>query len=520
MLWQPRNNVPFMFPKRSYSFETLMEYLSALSGLVAYYPLDDASGNMARVINPAVALGRNLVINGGLSADANWSKATGVTITGGVAVFTSVTAAGGVLNQASVLVPGKTYEFTFEVIEYTGGSVRIQDNAGVGGTFRNAVGVYTQNLTVAGSSIQFAISGTTTLKIDNVSVRQVNIPASSSIADTELLADRDMEAATTAAYSAAASATLTKETADPHGGLRNLKVARNGATNPSAFQNIFTNGKRFRIRVFARGDGIATPRIAGSNTWANGTSSTSWQALDAVTIPEPSSVNVNFQSVTSTGTQYTEWDDASVIEVPPMSGYNGNGAAANVPTVNQDAGSKLLKAYSLDGNDYVNVYSADLNSAFDPRHYTHGCFVKMSAAGDWTDGTLRVIFIDRADTNNSFAIFKSATNNTITFQIFAGGTLKTFNVGSLSYTDWFHVAITLDADTDQAKGFINGVQVGSTQTGLGVWVGNLSTTQTVIGANNTSAANGHKGQLAHDFRASRALSDADIYRIAKLGGVA
>lgn len=524
MLQQPRPLVPFMFPKRSYSFETLQEYLSELSGLVAYYPLDDASGNMARVINPAVALGRNLALNGGFDADASWTKGPGCTISGGVAQTdgTNVGAQTAV-QQTSPLIAGKSYEFTFDVVTLTPGGAYRPVLGGTLGTVRSAIGTYTETLVAgtAGTAVIRQQNTGTIGSIDNVSVRQVNIPASSAIADTELLADHDMEAATTAAWTIGNAATLSKQTGTSHGGTRVLRVARNTGNNPFARQDMLTVGKRFRLRGYARGDSSASVRAGDlvNPSSFTGTSSGTWQEYDALHLAQ--SVSYVQQSVTSTGAQYSEWDDCSVIEVPPMSGYNGNGVAANVPTVNQDAGSKLLKAYSFDGsNDFVNIYSADLNSAFNPDEGTLLVFAKVSDAGVWTDGAQRFIATIGLSSNEVYLRKSSTGSNRIDFVYTAGGTVKSIALTSFSPTDFFMLAITWSKSADEMKAYSNGVQTGATQTGLGAWAGNLNSAQCVIGAANTSAANRFSGFIAHPALVNRALSDAEIHRIAKLGGVA
>lgn len=76
--------------------------------------------------------------------------------------------------------------------------------------------------------------------------------------DTEqLLIDGNMEAVDAAAWTAANNAVLTKETASPHGtGLRNLRIAWNGAANPGASQTILAVGQKYWLRGYCRSDGV------------------------------------------------------------------------------------------------------------------------------------------------------------------------------------------------------------------------------------------------------------------------
>ena len=173
-------------------------------------------------------------------------------------------------------------------------------------------------------------------------------------------------------------------------------------------------------------------------------------------------------------------------------------------------------APSFDGiADLVNRYSSGFASAFDPAHYTQSIWVRLAQAGNWTDATIRFFTIERADGNNSYAFFKSNTANTITFQIRHGGVFKDVSVGSLSSLSWLHLALTVDDDADEAKAFINGVQVGSPQTGLGTWAGALASAQVVLGAFNTGGANSHHGSMAHDAVFDYALSPAQVADLAQ-----
>jgi len=121
------------------------------------------------------------------------------------------------------------------------------------------------------------------------------------------ITDGDMEAATTAAWVAGASATLTKDTTDPHSGIRCLRVAYNGVTNPNAQQQfIMTPGQMYHITGWGRSDGTCIPRVwdGGGFIWT-GTSSVSWQSLDLNFIA--SGQNIVLFSFGSSG--YCEFDD-------------------------------------------------------------------------------------------------------------------------------------------------------------------------------------------------------------------
>jgi hypothetical protein len=129
----------------------------------------------------------------------------------------------------------------------------------------------------------------------------------------ELVVDGDMEAVGTAAWSPVQSATLTKETTDPKEGLQCLRVAYNGAANASTEQNILTVGSTYRVRGWARGDGVSSlPRIGDRNSvnYFVGTTSNTWQYVNFEFTPTSTYFKMN---TTSTG--YTEYDDISIKEV-------------------------------------------------------------------------------------------------------------------------------------------------------------------------------------------------------------
>jgi len=135
-----------------------------------------------------------------------------------------------------------------------------------------------------------------------------------SILSSELLADNDMESASTSSWSAGNSATLSKQTDSPHGGVRCLRVARNGVNDPYAYQNPLDTGKRYHATGMVRSDGNATPGVGTDNTifWT-GTTSTEWQYFDVTFFADQDWLVL--KAVTSTGTEYCEFDNVSCKEI-------------------------------------------------------------------------------------------------------------------------------------------------------------------------------------------------------------
>lgn len=135
-------------------------------------------------------------------------------------------------------------------------------------------------------------------------------------------------------------------------------------------------------------------------------------------------------------------------------------------------------------NDFNDIYSAGLNTDFDEDAGTIAIWAKVSGAGIWTDNAFHWMSQLRVNATNRIFVFKNddAGNKAISFRYIAGGTNSAVNVVTTT-TDWFHIAWTWDTVADEMKAYYNGSQTGSTQTGLGNWVGNLVDADTLIGAN-------------------------------------
>jgi len=167
-------------------------------------------------------------------------------------------------------------------------------------------------------------------------------------------------------------------------------------------------------------------------------------------------------------------------------------------------------------NDYVNVYSTSLRDAYNGAEVTRMAWFKVYPTA-WTDGQERIIFRLYADGDNLSSFYKGVTNSHMGFLHKAGGVAESWwNLGYDS-TAWMHIAITVSESADVARGYINGVQVGADQTGLGVWAGQISSFLSTIGAGiiNFPDYCWH-GWLAHVPVWSIALTGAEVANLAKL----
>lgn len=323
----------------------------------------------------------------------------------------------------------------------------------------------------------------------------------------ELLQDGNMEASGTGVWVALNSATLSKQ-GSAHAGSQCLRVAYGGTNNPVAQQTILVIGKTYRFTGYFRGDGTFAPRVTTlGESIATGTSSTNWQYFDATVLV--SRTTFGFQPlITSSG--YTEYDDISVTEVSPLVGLPVNGAAIATPTYGH-----LYRCAQFDGsNDAVNIYSAQLNSIFNPDLFTIIAWARVSAASVWTDSTARGIVRIGVDTNNEFRLRRNTTNNQLNYLWVSGGTSKgtSFNVDSTN--TWFMMAMTVDKANDQKRSFYNGLML-ETLGSLGAWAGNLGSTICAIGSLSSTGTTPWSGSINDVRLYNRVLNPNEIYNLYK-----
>jgi hypothetical protein len=206
------------------------------------------------------------------------------------------------------------------------------------------------------------------------------------------------------------------------------------------------------------------------------------------------------------------WEPSGIV-ANDISGNARHGAYTGV-TLGQTGISDGRTSPLFDGiNDYTNIYSASLAGAFNGAEGTVVLWGFLPA-GVWIDSQTRVFVGIRVDANNLVIINRTSTNNQLLLRYVAGGTISGGTI-TFSSTTWFHMAITWSKSADQMIRYINGAQTGATSTGLGVWAGALSSTQCTLGALNTVPQQILSGNLAHAAIWNKALSPAQIARLAK-----
>lgn len=120
----------------------------------------------------------------------------------------------------------------------------------------------------------------------------------------------------------------------------------------------------------------------------------------------------------------------------------------------------------------VQLPQALLTANFNGARGSIAGWLKVKDAGVLTDATTRRAITIRVNSANTAHIRRTSANNTFAVDYIAGSVTKSIAFTSASL-DWIHVCLTWDKAADQMKGYVNGVQVGTTQTGLGTWAGAL-----------------------------------------------
>lgn len=169
-------------------------------------------------------------------------------------------------------------------------------------------------------------------------------------------------------------------------------------------------------------------------------------------------------------------------------------------------------------NDFVDIYSAGLAGAFNKAEGSALIWAKMFDVGVWSDATARYAMMLQADASNNVNPWRRHGNNDeLRSQYRAAGAVESLT--SLAFTgelDWMLFGITWSKSAGangEVKHYMNDAKVGATNTNLGIWVGALAATTTVIGSLNNTPAGLFHGWLAQAMIFDTPLALADIQDI-------
>lgn len=201
------------------------------------------------------------------------------------------------------------------------------------------------------------------------------------------------------------------------------------------------------------------------------------------------------------------WDAGSVAF--DIGGRKFHGAHVGITPAQQGIGDGRTCPLYDGSNDFTNIHSTAFGSAFTVTMGQEGTFValvKLAAAATWTDGAVRRVLSMRVNAANNFFFRRTTTNNQLEFNYQAGGVTKQIlDITLGGITDWLILGMTwslVSGGTGEFKAYggrfgLTVAQLGTTQTGLGTWVGSLSATDCCIGAQNTTPAQVWSGYIAH-----------------------
>ena len=165
---------------------------------------------------------------------------------------------------------------------------------------------------------------------------------------------------------------------------------------------------------------------------------------------------------------YWQLSESGGLTAIDVSGQANHGVYSNV-TLGQpgigDGGTSAL--FVPASSSYTGVWSAGFDSDFNDAAGTLMCWIKVSGAGVWTDGTARAAINLGVNETNRITILKSTVNGRLQLSYVAGGTYTERFIDSLTSTNWIRLAITWSVAADEVKAYMSGIQQGATLNGLG-----------------------------------------------------
>ena len=331
---------------------------------------DDTSGAPAVIGQPVgtmldksqgLKLGSEVITNGDFAADSDWTKGTGWSIAGGVAVADEVTSQN--LRQNGVaLEENKVYSVTFTIVSISAGSVlgRFGGTPAVDSVAFNAAGTYTFFLRANDTNTSFMLRGQGgfTGTVDNVSVKEIlgNHAIQTTSVDRPVLA-RHPEGGIRNLLSytqefddwSKSNATVTANQATaPDGTNTGYKVNETAATTSHyIFQSgfTFTLGEEYTQSVYAKAGTnnivqvLGTSAVFGSQAWAN------FDLFDGTIGSKGNATAAAIQSVGE------GWYRCSITITATATSGGSGGLTALVPL------KTSLRVFSYEGNPSKHIYA-------------------------------------------------------------------------------------------------------------------------------------------------------------------
>ena len=471
---------------------TFTEYVIAANANLVFTPTSTFDGDVIIQefkqidIRPStdfdMTLGRlNIVSNPDMTFDLVFSGTNWAWSSGGY-----VHTPGSTNNLAQSTAPtiiGKSYDYEIVISGRTAGSVTVKIGTTGAGSAHSGNGTFTGSAIPAAGTAGVYVTPDSAFdgKIESIKVTP---------SDDYLLWDG---VATAANWAAVTAGTIT----NPATGV--LRIARSASNNPEYAQLAMTAGRRYILVGEHLSDGTAVPAARDNTTTIfTGTTSGSWTPFISAPFTATSS-SLRLRSVTSTGSTWAQWRNVQLIEINPLDGV--------ISGATQNSGRpEALGEYSMEFNgssNYINIYSVELNGIINWDAYWELLVGQIDTA-DWTAAT-GVPLALAIDSSNREILVKGNTLAQLNQRRTVGGTSYTNTISTTTNDPWFADQGN-DGSANVDTGF-NGVT--ATPVAGADISGNLSSSQAVLGASNTSAANPFKGEI-YFFAYIGAAPDSDL----------
>ena len=197
-----------------------------------------------------------------------------------------------------------------------------------------------------------------------------------------------------------------------------------------------------------------------------------------------------------------------------------DGSVTGVTLAQTGIGDGLTSGYWDGANDYGNVYSASLSGVFSFDEGTLGLWANFD---DWACASDRgVVAFRSVDDVNQKQVGITKLNSVKRLYFLrrnTSGEAKQVDSGVQVLSGWHHLGLTWSVTSGLLTAYIDGVSVGTPQSGLTAmtWTG-LKDTGCSLGSNWGNSASGVvPGKLAHLLVCDTAVSGATMLAIATVG---
>ena len=291
------------------------------------------------------------------------------------------------------------------------------------------------------------------------------------------------------------------------------------ASRPTAVQTIMEIGKTYDYEVVISAYASGTAQLAGlgvivSLPQSTGTYTGSGTATNTNLTTRASGSPADF-TIDSISLKQT--NIAAYLVADAANPFNGDITSV---TIGQPCPLRGVDYWmSSDAlNDYINFYSAELNSFFNPLAGTLSIF---GLSDTWAAGADFLIML-AADANNQITLARNAADLIARYE--AAGTVETVTIDTSALASGspvgpWSIDITWDTVADEFLVYYNGIPFQAAQAIGGTWVGNLVSTLCILGAAITTPTNVWAGDYGVMYLSRCALTAYEIARKNNLAGL-